>query len=198
MRNKHIANWVRDHVQWEVLETFAISHRLGIRWDEIDRVRYDFWRTVTEMFVEAFNLRQDPDGQAARQRSLPAGQRKGARLAGSRSCFPVGRSSLQALILEFEGLRAAVVNVRLNGHGCGSIAWAPHCLDITQGACAGKNLLEVELVGTLRNLLGPLHLAGGDPEYTGPGEYREKRLWTEDTILAPFGFDGVQIRILEN
>jgi hypothetical protein len=30
------ANWVRDHVQWEVLETFAISHRLAIRWDEID------------------------------------------------------------------------------------------------------------------------------------------------------------------
>jgi hypothetical protein len=91
-----------------------------------------------------------------------------------------------------------VANVRLNGHDCGSIAWAPHCLDITQEACAGKNLLEIELVGTLRNLLGPLHLAGGDPEYTGPGEFREKRLWTEDTILAPFGFDGVHIRILEN
>jgi len=32
----YFANWVRDHVQWEVLETFALSLRLGIDWAEID------------------------------------------------------------------------------------------------------------------------------------------------------------------
>jgi hypothetical protein len=32
----YFANWVRDHVQWEVLETFAQSRRLGIHWGEID------------------------------------------------------------------------------------------------------------------------------------------------------------------
>ncbi len=32
----YFANWVRDHVQWEVLETFAQSISLGIDWDEID------------------------------------------------------------------------------------------------------------------------------------------------------------------
>jgi hypothetical protein len=32
----YFANWVRDHVQWEVLETFAQSQRLGIDWGEID------------------------------------------------------------------------------------------------------------------------------------------------------------------
>ena len=30
------ANWVRDHVQWEVLETFALSREHGIRWREVD------------------------------------------------------------------------------------------------------------------------------------------------------------------
>lgn len=30
------ANWVRDHVQWEVLETFALSGIHGIRWAEVD------------------------------------------------------------------------------------------------------------------------------------------------------------------
>jgi len=30
------ANWVRDHVQWEVLETFSMSVELGIDWGEID------------------------------------------------------------------------------------------------------------------------------------------------------------------
>ncbi|MGC9467535.1 MAG: hypothetical protein ACP5HS_03000 [Anaerolineae bacterium] len=33
----YFANWVRDHVQWEVLETFAQSESLGIDWAEIDR-----------------------------------------------------------------------------------------------------------------------------------------------------------------
>jgi hypothetical protein len=32
----YFANWVRDHVQWEVLETFALSLRLGIDWAAID------------------------------------------------------------------------------------------------------------------------------------------------------------------
>jgi hypothetical protein len=31
------ANWVRDHVQWEVLETFALSYELGIDWSEVDQ-----------------------------------------------------------------------------------------------------------------------------------------------------------------
>lgn len=32
----YFANWVRDHVQWEVLETFALSIELGIDWGYID------------------------------------------------------------------------------------------------------------------------------------------------------------------
>lgn len=32
----YFANWVRDHVQWEVLETFALSSSLEIDWAEID------------------------------------------------------------------------------------------------------------------------------------------------------------------
>ncbi|MFD1677560.1 hypothetical protein [Alicyclobacillus fodiniaquatilis] len=32
----YFANWVRDHVQWEILETFATSIGLGIDWGEVD------------------------------------------------------------------------------------------------------------------------------------------------------------------
>ncbi|MBN1874264.1 MAG: hypothetical protein JXA33_08530 [Anaerolineae bacterium] len=32
----YFANWVRDHVQWEVLETFALSIDLGIDWADVD------------------------------------------------------------------------------------------------------------------------------------------------------------------
>jgi len=32
----YFANWVRDHVQWEVLETFSLSLQHGIEWASID------------------------------------------------------------------------------------------------------------------------------------------------------------------
>ncbi len=32
----YFANWVRDHVQWEVLETFALSLNCGIDWGQVD------------------------------------------------------------------------------------------------------------------------------------------------------------------
>jgi hypothetical protein len=32
----YFANWVRDHVQWEVLESFALAHRLGIDLPSVD------------------------------------------------------------------------------------------------------------------------------------------------------------------
>ena len=32
----YFANWVRDHVQWEVLSVFSSSASRGIRWDKID------------------------------------------------------------------------------------------------------------------------------------------------------------------
>lgn len=33
----YFANWVRDHVQWEVLETFALSSSYGINWSTVDQ-----------------------------------------------------------------------------------------------------------------------------------------------------------------
>jgi hypothetical protein len=32
----YFANWVRDHVQWEVLTSFAVSAKLGFVWSKID------------------------------------------------------------------------------------------------------------------------------------------------------------------
>jgi hypothetical protein len=93
--------------------------------------------------------------------------------------------------LQIDGLRAAVANVRLNGQFCGSIAWHPYRVDVTGALKEGYNEIEIELAGTLRNLLGPHHQAGGDQIQVHPGSFRDKQLWTDDTILSPFGFDRV-------
>jgi len=97
------------------------------------------------------------------------------------------------VILEVQNLRAAIAHVRVNGQQTGTVAWPPHRVDITVGLRPGENVIEIELVGTLRNLLGPHHLTGGDLDWTGPGEFRDKSRWTDDTILVPFGFDGVTL-----
>jgi len=102
---------------------------------------------------------------------------------------PLGRRA----VLEIHDLHAAVAHVRVNGQHMGAIAWPPHRVDVTGGLRPGENVIEIELVGTLRNLLGPHHLAGGDLSWTGPGEFRDKSRWTDDTILVPFGFDGVTL-----
>ena len=100
-------------------------------------------------------------------------------------------------VLAIDGLRAALVHVRVNGKEMGVAAWQPHAVDVTRGLKAGRNVIEVELVGTLRNLLGPHHLNGGDLGWTGPGEFRDKSRWTDDYILVPFGFESVVLRMFE-
>jgi len=122
--------------------------------------------------------------------------------------FFSGRATLRQIItlpaldgrtvLEIHNLRAAVAHVRVNGQQMGTIAWPPHRVDITEGLRAGENVVEIELVGTLRNLLGPHHRAGGDLAWTGPGDFRDKSRWTDDYILVPFGFDRVTLKTFES
>ena len=102
------------------------------------------------------------------------------------------------VVLEMHNLRAVVAHVIVNGQQMGAVAWPPHWLDITEGVRPGENVIEIELVTTLRNLLGPHHLNGGDLTGTGPKEFRDKSRWTDDTILVPFGFDGVTVKVFRS
>ncbi len=92
-------------------------------------------------------------------------------------------------VLEIHNLRAAVAHVAVNGRRAGTVAWPPYRVDLGTSLHPGENQIEIELVGTLRNLLGPHHLSGGDLAWTGPAQFRDKSRWTEDYILVPFGFD---------
>ena len=96
--------------------------------------------------------------------------------------------------LEIDEQCAAVVHVHVNGTHVGSTAWPPNTIDITGAVREGENVIALELVGTLRNLLGPHHLRGGDRAWTGPDEFRDKTRWTDDYVLVPFGFDGVVLK----
>ena len=53
---------------------------------------------------------------------------------------------------------ATVMNVRINGRDAGCLRWAPYEIDTGDLLTAGVNVVEVELVTSLRNLLGPFHV----------------------------------------
>ena len=50
-----------------------------------------------------------------------------------------------------------VAEVKINGESAGIIGWKPYELDVTSALQAGTNRVEVVVVGSLKNLLGPLH-----------------------------------------
>jgi len=102
----------------------------------------------------------------------------------------------ERVVLAFRHLRAALAHVRVNDQHVGTVAWEPHRLDLTAAWRPGENVIAIELVGTLRNLLGPHHLAGGDLGWTGPDQFRDYTRWTDDYLLVPFGFDGVSVECL--
>ena len=57
----YFANWVRDHVQWEVLATFAQSAAEGIRWEEVDpEIDWlKFHRGITNAAIRWMNVHTD-------------------------------------------------------------------------------------------------------------------------------------------
>ncbi|NOZ48999.1 MAG: hypothetical protein GXP37_02985 [Chloroflexi bacterium] len=97
------------------------------------------------------------------------------------------------VMLDVESLQAAVAHVRVNDNRVGTMAWPPLQVDVTEALREGENQIEIEVVGTLRNLLGPHHRSGGDPDCTGPYSFSNKAKWTHDSILVPFGFTGARL-----
>lgn len=113
---------------------------------------------------------------------------------------------------------AIVVVPRLNGRELPALAWSPWEVDITDALRPGANHLELTLVGSLRNLLGPHHhrdgeltrvapnsftgratwtsVAHGDDEWFDVRLTREPLIWRDDYHLVAFGLAG-QVEIVE-
>ena len=109
-------------------------------------------------------------------------------------------------ILALPRLDAALAKVRLNGKAVGTIAWPPYELDVTTWVRPGENAVEIVLVNTLRNLLGPHHRPGGEPDSAWEQDFKfhpdwlrkpwdREANWTDDYFFLPFGL-GQGARVL--
>ncbi|MFA6567203.1 MAG: hypothetical protein WCS96_03250, partial [Victivallales bacterium] len=94
------------------------------------------------------------------------------------------------VILEVPEWKGALVKIRVNGKKCGTIAWRPYEIDITGFAVKGRNNVEIEVVGTRRNLLGPLHHNVKYPNWTGPWQFKDEGEWTNEYVRFPYGLTG--------
>ena len=103
----------------------------------------------------------------------------------------------QAVRVELGETRAVDVAVHVNGQLAGHIPWvAANGLDITPCLKAGENQVDIEVVASPRNMLGPLHRA---PEHEAWTDWRSFRrtdhTFTPDYVLWPWGLFG-QVQLI--
>jgi hypothetical protein len=114
-------------------------------------------------------------------------------------------------LLKFPLSEAIIIKVNINGKDLPPVAWSPWEVDITDAIKEGSNSVNITLINSLRNLLGPHHNSEGElialsPEsFTGVStwttgrrgeeDWYERRLkgddntniWRDDYCMIPFG-----------
>jgi hypothetical protein len=105
----------------------------------------------------------------------------------------------------FDELTASVAAVVVNGKPLASFLWRPFHASLDGFLVPGSNRIELTLTGSLRNLLGPHHLAEGDSKFVGPFSfYKEPGLfgrtwgggslpWNNGYCVVPSGIVGARI-----
>jgi hypothetical protein len=100
---------------------------------------------------------------------------------------------------------AVISRFRINGRELDPLVWKPFCICLDGLLQPGMNRLEIELTNSLRNMLGPHHLAEGESYAVGPFSfYKEPGVfaknwngaltkWNDDYCLVEFGLDHLRI-----
>ncbi len=96
----------------------------------------------------------------------------------------------EKIYLCFDKVDAVVFDVKINDKNAGTLAWRPLRLEITDLIKNGKNRIEIEIFGSLRNLLGPLHHKAGELLWVSPYSFVDEKNWTDEYNFVDFGITG--------
>ena len=87
----------------------------------------------------------------------------------------------------------ALIRVQADGMEEQRLIWDPYEADVTDAVRDGKTI-RVTVVGTRRNLFGPLHYAPRHYQNCGPGHFvTEGDNWTDDYALIDSGLHGITL-----
>ncbi|MNJ45066.1 hypothetical protein D3C77_401440 [compost metagenome] len=77
---------------------------------------------------------------------------------------------------------AIVSRLYINDQEVRTFVWEPYEADITPYLRQGHNCIELELVNSCRNLLGPHHHIKGEVYKIGPDSFTDKAGWTDKDL----------------
>jgi hypothetical protein len=98
------------------------------------------------------------------------------------------RKGMEEHSVSFDNLMAIVANVQMNGRDCGTIAWRPYRLDVTAALREGENNISIDLVTSLRNMLGPHHYTGDtNSNIVSPRFFTDEKNWSDSYSFIPYG-----------
>jgi hypothetical protein len=90
----------------------------------------------------------------------------------------IGAESVDGRLLRLAEVMGHVVRLKVNGERAGEWFWRPYEADLDGFLQEGDNVLELELTGGLRNLLGPHHLEEGESYVVAPPSFfKEPNVW---------------------
>ncbi len=94
----------------------------------------------------------------------------------------------ERVFVELPKWEGTLVRVAVNGKPAGKLGWPPYEVDITD-CLSGKeqDRLEITVVSSRRNLLGPLHNSEVYPQWTGPWQFVDTGKWTDEYVSVPYG-----------
>jgi hypothetical protein len=106
--------------------------------------------------------------------------------------FSVEKRDGEKIILRIKGLEASLAILKINGREVNKIINRYSETDATEYLTSGENVIELLLVSSLRNILGPLHRK--DPIHTAPETfYIIDNTWSDSYILRPLGFEEISL-----
>ena len=123
--------------------------------------------------------------------------------------FNIAKISAQKkYFITFPSFEAIALKVKINGKEFAPLVYSPWEIEISSALKEGANEIEITLINSLRNLLGPHHHSDGELNAVGPSSFTgnpgwpntggesnwydlrlkgKPTLWRDDYCLVPFG-----------
>ncbi len=105
----------------------------------------------------------------------------------------LGADELSNRCIEFARRCSAVSSFTVNGKKLDNLYWAPYVTDLSGLLIEGVNLIELDITGNFRNMLGPHHEKCGENYWVCPGNFMHdspifgRADWTDGYSFVKYG-----------
>lgn len=100
----------------------------------------------------------------------------------------INKNPNEKIYITIEDFSASLIKVSINSKLAGFIPWKSYKLEITDLVENGENTVEFEVVGSLRNMFGPLHFRQNKINFVRANHFRpEGENYTKYYVLYPYG-----------